>query len=109
MTIKVALVAKNEFCTPVCVAAQENFASSIITFVKRWQRTKNTMTVAGFMIPLHHLLQNHQTLRNAGKASVTHTKNREKKINSKILSPQEDYKHPHDWEKNCTHINLAPV
>lgn len=32
----------------------------------------------GFMIPLHHLLQNHQTLYNAGKASVTHEREEKK-------------------------------
>lgn len=51
-----------------------NIAPSIIIFVEQWQQTKNTTTAVGFMIPLHHLLQNHQTLYNAGKASVTHTR-----------------------------------
>lgn len=32
----------------------------------------------GFMIPLHHLLPNHQTLYNAAKASVTHQREEKK-------------------------------
>lgn len=71
------------------------------------QETENTTTVVGFMIPQHHLLRNHHTLYNVGNASDTRTRKKKKAITSWILCPREDYKHPHNREKNCT-PNFSP-
>lgn len=60
---------KNQFGISLCVSGKPlNIAPSIIIFVEQWQQTKNTTTVVGFMTPQHHLLQNQQTLYNAGKS-----------------------------------------